>query len=229
VVDSVLLTTEELSRLLGGVPVTADAAGGVTVPALKMTASSYGPTDHASQVTPPMCVGVVFTADNRVYGESSVEKMRTESFAPATYDSNYYGPSRLEQTVAVFPTAADAQILLAEQQRQWHACGNQASPVWPESPYIDVGVTLGYEQGRGFTLGKTQHDGDVMALSMASNSGLNGPDACQQAMGIRNNVIVETRTCKAPNLTISPMVRPDPDWAVPDAQRLAAAMLNKVS
>jgi|GEM_PF-2031846 len=85
VVDSVLLTTEELSRLLGGVPVTADAAGGVTVPALKMTASSYGPTDHASQVTPPMCVGVVFTADHRVYGDSSVEKMRTESFAPASY------------------------------------------------------------------------------------------------------------------------------------------------
>lgn len=49
-------------------------------------------------------------------------------------------------------------------------------------------------------------------------------------MGIRNNVIVEARTCKAPNLTnISPMVRPDPAWAVPDAQRLVAAMLNKIS
>lgn len=230
VVDSVLLTTEELSRLLGGVPVTADAAGGVTVPALKMTASSYGPTDHASQVTPPMCVGVVFTADHRVYGDSSVEKMKTESFAPASYGPNYYGPSRLEQTVAVFPTAADAQNLLAAQQRQWHECGNQASPIYPESPYIDVGVTLGYEQGRSFTLGKIQNDGDIMSLKMASNDGLNGPDACQQAMGIRNNVIVETRTCRAPSSTnISPMVRPDPAWAVPDAQRLAAAMLNKVS
>lgn len=231
VVDSALLTTEELSRLLGGVPVTADAAGGVTVPALKMTASSYGPTDHASQVTPPSCVGVVFTADIRVYGESPVEKMKTESFAPASYGPTYYGPSRLEQTVAVFPTAADAQNLFAEQQRQWHECGNQAHPPYPDNPETDVGVTLGYEQGRGFTLGKIQRDGgDIISLSMASNDGLNGPDACQQSMGIRDNVIVEARTCKAPNLpSISPMVRPDPKWAMPVAQQLVAAMLNKVS
>ncbi|MFM9107685.1 MAG: serine/threonine-protein kinase PknH/PknJ [Chloroflexota bacterium] len=231
VVDSALLTTEELSRLLGGVPVTADAAGGFTVPALKMTASSYGPTDHASQVTPPSCVGVVFTADIRVYGESPVERMKTESFAPAIYGPTYYGPSRLEQTVAVFPTAADAQNLFAQQQQQWHECGNQAHPPYPDDPTTDVGVTLGYEQGRGFTLGKIQRDGgDVISLSMASNSGLNGPDACQQSMGIRDNVIVEARTCKAPDLpNISPMVRPDPKWAVPDAQRLVAAMLNKVS
>ena len=231
VVDSALLSTEELSRLLGGVPVTADAAGGVTVPALKMTASSYGPTDHASQVTPPSCVGVVFTADIRVYGQSPVEKMKTESFAPASYGPSYYGPSRLEQTVAVFPTAADAQNLFAEQQRQWHECGNQARPPYPDNPWIDVGVTLGYEQGRAFTLGKIQRDGgDIISLSMASNDGLNGPDACQQSMGIRDNVIVEARTCKAPELpTISPMVRPDPKWAMPVAQQLVAAMLNKVS
>lgn len=227
VADSALLTPDELSRLLRGVKVTTNPAAGSAEASLNMTASSYGPTDHARQVTPPTCVGVVFTGDHGVYGDTSVEQMKTESFE-GSFGPGYFGPSRLEQTVAVFPGASDAQNMLAAQQRQWHACGNPAHPPYPEQPETDVGVTLGYEQGRDFILGKIQHDGDVMSLSMASNDGLNGPDACQQAMGIHNNVIVEARTCQAPDLTISPMVQPDPSWAVPDAQHLVAAMLNKI-
>jgi hypothetical protein len=67
-----------------------------------------------------------------------------------------------------------------------------------------------------------------MTVSMASNSGLTGADACQRAMGIRNNIIVEARTCQPPNLSVSPMVDPDPSWATPDAQRLVVSMLNKI-
>ena len=44
----------------------------------------------------------------------------------------------------------------------------------------------------------------------------------------RDNVVVETRTCEVPSVASSPMDPADPDWAVPDAERLANAMLNKV-
>jgi len=63
-------------------------------------------------------------------------------------------------------------------------------------------------------------------------SGENGPDACQQALGARQNVVVETRTCKVPdvNATYDP-VRGwprDPAWAGTDAERVATAMLNNI-
>ena len=68
---------------------------------------------------------------------------------------------------------------------------------------------------------------------MATNGGLNGPDACQQAMGVRNNVVVETRTCGVPNVlsTYDPTNGwpRDPGWAVPDAERIAKAMLENVT
>jgi hypothetical protein len=44
----------------------------------------------------------------------------------------------------------------------------------------------------------------------------------------RDNVVVETRTCEVPSVASSPMDPADPNWAVPDAERLANAMLNKV-
>jgi hypothetical protein len=44
---------------------------------------------------------------------------------------------------------------------------------------------------------------------------------------VRLNVVVEVRTCQAPNLT-APPDSPNPAWAVPDAERVAEAMLQNV-
>ena len=64
------------------------------------------------------------------------------------------------------------------------------------------------------------------------NGGENGPDACQQALGAHENVIVETRTCQVPNIVTNydPVQGwpKDPAWAVPDAERVAKAMLANV-
>jgi len=64
------------------------------------------------------------------------------------------------------------------------------------------------------------------------NGGENGPDACQQALGAHENVIVETRTCQVPNIVTNydPVQGwpKDPVWAVPDAERVAKAMLANV-
>jgi hypothetical protein len=39
---------------------------------------------------------------------------------------------------------------------------------------------------------------------MASNGGENGADACQQALGVHQNVVVEVRTCSTPDATATP-------------------------
>jgi hypothetical protein len=77
-------------------------------------------------------------------------------------------------------------------------------------------------------LGTIQRDGDLMTVSMGSPGGEDGPDACHQALGVRDNVAVETRTCEAPTLYNQSELWGRPQMGVPDAERLASAMLQKV-
>ena len=46
-----------------------------------------------------------------------------------------------------------------------------------------------------------------------------------------NNVVAEARTCQVPPnaASIDGLEPADPDWALPDAQHLVAAMLDKVT
>ena len=54
----------------------------------------------------------------------------------------------------------------------------------------------------------------MITVAMASNGGENGPDACQQALGVRENVVVETRTCEVPNVSVPPVtVIPTGQWS----------------
>ena len=68
----------------------------------------------------------------------------------------------------------------------------------------------------------------MIIVAMASHGGLTGPDACQKASGVRENVVVEAHTCEVPNVS-TPPGQGDPDWAVPDAERVARAMLRNVA
>jgi serine/threonine-protein kinase len=174
--------------------------------------------DHSAQVKPRSCVGVVFTAEHDVYDGTDFGAIKTQSFSQMYGASaEHTGPDRLEQTAVVFPSTDLAQKFLASSHTQWNGCANS-----------EVDAVLGYENGRGFTLGSVQRDGDLMTVSMAYSGGETGPDACQQALGVRENVVVETRTCEAPTFTTNPNNPGDPDSAVPEAARLAKAMLDKV-
>jgi serine/threonine protein kinase len=213
-VDTVLLTPAEMSKLLG-IDVTDNVAGSGM---LKMDASSYGTSDHSAQVTPPSCVGVVFTAEHNIYDNTDFQQIKTQTFSPALEATTGTGPESLEQTAAVFPSDDAAAKFVTSSQTQWETCTKG-----------EVDVTLGYENGRGFRLGSVQRQGDLITVSMASFGGLSGPHACQQALGARDNVIAETRTCNVPTSVIGPPGEGDPDWAVPDAERLANAILAKVT
>jgi PknH-like extracellular domain len=92
------------------------------------------------------------------------------------YRSPGKGPHLLEQTAAVYPSAGQAQDFLTSAQAQWSTCAKS-----------EVDATLGYENGAGYALGKVQRQQDLITVSIATNSGENGPDACQQALGAHEN------------------------------------------
>nr|WP_272930251.1 sensor domain-containing protein [Mycobacterium paraintracellulare] len=220
-IDQVLLTADQLSKVLGTTVTSDPAAAGGGTGALAMNSSSYGMSDHSGQVTPRSCVGLVFTGEHDVYAASQPTEIKTQQFGNLYRGGPDKGPHLLEQTVAVYPTAAQAQDFLTTSQSQWNACVRS-----------EVDATLGYENGAGYALSTVQRQGNLITVSMATNGGENGPDACQQALGIHENVIVETRTCQVPNLVsnfdpVKGWPR-DPSWAVPDAERVAKAMLENV-
>jgi hypothetical protein len=213
----VLLTADQLTRILG-IAVTDDPAGG-GAGGLAIDSSSYGTGDHASQVTPQSCVGVVYTGEQEVYASAGAPDIKTQTFGHLYSGAD--GPHLVQQTAAVFATAEAARAFLDTSQGQWNSCARG-----------EVQASRGYENGAAYTLGTVQRQGDVIAVSMATNGGENGPDACQQALGARENVVVEARTCETPNITTTydPTAGwpKDPGWAVPDAERIATAMLDNI-
>lgn len=186
--------------------------------------SSYGMTDNSALVIPQACVGVVFGAEHRVYADTGFEEMRDQTFRPEPYvfDRTITPPWIVEQTVTVYPTAQQAQAVLNLSQQQWESCAT--STVTEDVPP---------ENSREFELGTVQRNGDLLTVSMASNNH-NGAQACQHALGMRENVIVGTRSCN--NLEESAATAftgtdwpVNPNWASDEAQRLARSILEKVT
>jgi serine/threonine kinase PknH len=215
-IDQVLLTADHLSKVL-----TANFSDNPSVGGrggLGLNSSSYGMSDHSQQVTPPSCVGVVFTGEHDVYASADPTAIKTQTFG-APYGVNAGTPHLLQQTGAVLPSVEDAQQFLTSSEGKWKACGS-----------LKVSATFGYESGAGYILGGVVSQGDLITVGMASTNNLgptNGADACEQAMGVRKNVVVEVRTCEAPDLTSAP-ASPDLVWVVPDAEKVAKAMLDNV-
>jgi PknH-like extracellular domain len=137
-IDQVLLTADQLTKLLG-VRVTSDPADNQTG-ALAMSSSSYGTSDHSGQVTPRSCVGVVFTGEHDVYAASQPTEIKTQTFG-TLYQSSNKGPHILEQTAAVYPSAGQAEDFLNSSQAQWSTCAKG-----------NVDANLGFENGARYAL-----------------------------------------------------------------------------
>jgi PknH-like extracellular domain len=214
-IDQVLLTADQLTKVLG-VSVTTDPAGGGAGTAIALNSSSYGMSDHSGQVTPRSCVGVVFTGEHDVYAAADPAAIETKTFG-TLYQIPGLKSYLFHQTAAVFASAEQAQRFLSSSQSQWETCSRSV-----------VGVELGFENSRGYTLGTIQRQGDLITVKMASPEGENPVDACQQALGAQENVVVETRSCAVPNNTKVGPPYVDPNWAANDAERVAKAMLANV-
>ncbi|HUB56530.1 MAG TPA: serine/threonine-protein kinase PknH/PknJ [Mycobacterium sp.] len=219
-IDDVLLGPSEVNDVLDTYAMSGDKKIGV----MKVDRSTYGMTDNSSLVKPSSCVGVVFGAEHNVYADTRFSAIHDETFdrEPYVYNPSGSAPTALEQTAIVFPSEAAADLALASAQKQWRDCAAG-----------QVDQRAGPESGYRWNFGAIQHRGDVMSLKMASNGAMNGAAACQQALGIRANVIVTTRACN--DVTQSPGFDEvhdtwptNPEWANNDAARLADAMLAKI-
>lgn len=214
-IDQVLLTADQLGAVLGTSVTNNLAAAGGGGAVLSLNSSSYGMADHSGQVTPRSCVGVVFTGEHDAYATANPQEIKTQTYG------NLYGSGPgvqhlLQQTVAVFAFSEQAQQFLESSRAQWETCSRS-----------EVDATFGFEHGAGYDFGRVQRQGDLITVVMATNSGENGPDACQQALGVHDNVVVEVRACTMPSTNALPTIR-DPSWATHDAERVVQAMLQNV-
>jgi serine/threonine-protein kinase len=217
-INSVLFTAPQLNSLMA----TKSTNGGDV---LELEDSVYGMTDNSNLVTPPNCSGMIFTAEQILYADTGFEAIRHEAFQPNIYSRSGSEPTRVELTVAVYPSGAQAEALMHKAEQQWRSCaaGEVKEFVPPES-------------NRPFIFGPVNLQGGLLIVSMAANSALLGAHACQQVLGVRDNVTVSTRSCNL--VEDSPATKfdfeggtgwpRDPGWASTDAQRLATAMLDKV-
>lgn len=217
-IDQVLLTADQLTKVLGASVFSDPSRGGPS--GLALNSSSYGMSDHSKQVTPSSCVGMVFTGEHDVYASADPTAIKTQTFG-VPYGINEGRPHLLQQTAAVLPSAEAAQQFLTSTGSNWKACAS-----------LKVEATFGYESGAGFVFGRVLGQNDMITISMATANHVgptNGADACQQVLAVRENVVVEVRTCQAPTSALyAPPDSPDVAWAVPDAERVARAMLENV-
>jgi serine/threonine-protein kinase len=74
-----------------------------------------------------------------------------------------------------------------------------------------------------------QFRGDVSSVSMAAGAQVEvGSRACQTAIGLRTNVVVEAWTCIWVSFPYFPATPADPNAAGDYAVQLVTAMVNKV-
>jgi hypothetical protein len=199
----VLLTPMTVSRVVGG--------GNLQIK------STQGMSDNSGNVTPFSCVGVIFGADRKIYADSGFDAILDQRLQPANSSYTATGPTEVEQTAIMFPTPQQAQAVFASSQRQWQSCA--AGQVGYRVPGTNG------EVGWDFNLSKVQLQNDILTVSMAGINRESGNAACQQALGIRANVLVGARTCvEMSDLPVTATVA-DPNLAGQYAQHLAAEFL----
>jgi hypothetical protein len=187
--------------------------------------SSYGMSDHADQIDPPSCVGVIFGADPSVYDSSGFDAIRDQTLDVSSYTTG----DQIEQTAVVFPSAEKAAAVLNSQTGQWQACSNRPNPYPPPTRGMQIGQRHG-EGGLTWTLADVQVSDNLITVKMAGYDNEAGShETCQQALGVRANVVVKTRACQ--DISQSYQGNPvftDTSMAGDYAQALANAMLNHV-
>ncbi|MGH3634621.1 MAG: serine/threonine-protein kinase PknH/PknJ [Mycobacterium sp.] len=219
-IDTLLLTPAQIRTTTGGV------FHGQNDVNMVVTNSSYGMSDHANQVDPPSCVGVIFGADPSVYEGTGFDAIRDQTLDVSSYATG----DQVEQTAVVFPSAEKAEAVLTSQTNQWQACSNRANPYPPPTRAMQVGQRHG-EGGYTWTLADVQVGDNLITLKMAGYDNEAGSDqVCQQALGVGANVVVKTRACQ--DISQSYKGNPvftDTSIAGDYGETLANTMLNRVA
>jgi serine/threonine protein kinase len=216
-IETLMLTPAEIRRNTNG-----EFHGPTPGTDMIMSDSSFGTYDKADYITPPTCVGVVFGADNSVYKETGFEAIRDQTFDP----SRYMLGNTVEQTAVVFPTADQARAVLASQTKRWQTCASSYAS--PQDPRYQIFQNQG-EGGFGWALSPVAVTDDLITVKMGGVNvmGEGNHQACQQALGRRANVIVQTKVCK--RIEGVDLMWADPSAAPDYGKELAATMLKRIA
>lgn len=150
-------------------------------------------TDDSGAVRPHDCVGVVFAAQQQVYADSGFDAVRSQTVAPDDYRSH---PTTVaQQTVVIFPSYEQARAVLEDSISQWSSCSVGDANPDPQIPRYQIGQDAG-EGGWAFDMTPVEATRNLLAVKLAGISNLEGTaPACQAAMGVRANVVVQAKVC----------------------------------
>ncbi|GAA2553756.1 hypothetical protein GCM10010409_31090 [Mycolicibacterium diernhoferi] len=224
-IDSILLTPADITALTDGV-FDGDPPGGRAVELLN---SSQGTSDNTHAADPSACVGVLHGAEQQVYAGTGYEAVRDQTLGKTIS----YIDDLVQQSVVIFASAEQAQAILDSSNVRWNECADGHPTAYSSDSSVDE--DLGYERGFSWYLSDPARTTSMLTMHMTAANVENAQTpACQVALGIRDNVVVQTRTCRDVGTT-RPFgsgsqipSRPDPSMAGDYAERLANAMLNRV-
>ncbi len=218
-IDTLMLSPTEIRTVTGG-----EFYGIAPDSDMVVSSSSYGMSDNSNQVSPPSCVGIIFGAEHSVYSGTGFEELRDQTLDPSSYTVGH----QIEQTAVVFPSPEKAQAQLASQTKQWQTCANLPSEV-PGTTGLQMGQRHG-EGGYTWTLANVAVGDNLITVKMAGYDNEAGSDQlCQQALGVRANVVVKVKACRDITLPVgSSPIFTDTSAAGDYGARLANAMLDKV-
>jgi hypothetical protein len=166
-------------------------------------------------------VGVIYGAEQQVYGSSGFEAIRNQTLGKTTSDID----DLVEQTAVVFATAEQARSTLVSEITQWQQCTIGHPTAYSSDSSVDQ--DLGYERGFSWYFTDVTDSPDLITMRMTAVDNLNGSaPACQVAMGLSDNVVVKAKACF--DTGTNPQ-RPDPSLAGDYAERIVNAMRDRVA
>lgn len=207
-----IFPTSAIDRLILGPAEIASTTGSTGTP-LEISRPAAYPI--WSRLTPSSCSNVMFNAE-RTDGNTGLLAERNGKYSrPSVSEGN--GPANVEERVRIFASVDEAKTAFNSSQAQWRSCAGHE-------------VTVGYgESSWTYELADVQFHGDLSSVSMASGGNVTvGDRACQTAIGLRANVVVEAWTCLWVDFPYAPETPADPNAAGEYAVQVVTAILDRI-
>ncbi|MCV7279167.1 sensor domain-containing protein [Mycolicibacterium flavescens] len=167
------LVERELPELLLR-PEQVDAAMGATD--MTVTSTQTAMSDNSATMAPRECLAVDGAAEAPVYAGSGATASRDQSLNDGDDFAHY-----LKQAVVLFPLVRNARAFFDASAQQWQACRE----------YTHL------QSGTRWTVGQAATGNDVLSVVTRMNDAAAPGWACERALALRNNIVVDVNTCSA--------------------------------
>ena len=159
-----LLNNREVDAIMG----TADIEGS------QIDVKTY---DTPGSVSPPVCVGAFYNANDAVYQNSGYSDSRNQAL------KSHSNPAWVNQSAILFPSPPQANAFLRDSADKWKTCSNQpvemteadgSTSMWAFAPMVDDGSQI---------------------VQTATLQGGGKDYVCQHVLRAESNVMIEVQVC----------------------------------